>query len=817
MARYKSTYTTKPDISSIEGLASYARTKGFEREAEEATTTPKLSFLQRLGRGFTAFETGNAIYQTRYENKSFLKTYGQDVLKGLGAAFGGRETREVPKMTFKDIMVKEGFEDRPGKIDITDVVGLAGDILLDPLTWGGSFLGKGIAKTGKVGYGITKKIPKVGKIIGAGEDVVKGLFKPFHKISKLGKPGTAYQKNFLKYVKGTRSEVDDFVGELAVKAGATRKLKGAGELIGEAIETKVKTGSKLLDEVMDSLTKTQKKFTLQETKRGILQHELPDYMHHMLTPDAATFMQSGGNLTQFVKPIRVKLGAAKGRKIAGVVGDINKLYKKKLGFDLFEENAFKAFAKRGTDSIKAVNTYDFLERVGTQFGKKTGKDFIDEVGVKWVESTAKQLKGIRVPEAIAKHVDDVNKILTNDESTNQVLRFHDKVLSFWKGSVTGWFPAFHTRNALGGTFNNWIAGVHDIRLYKISEDIIKRKTGTFTLKSGKKISYDTIRAMLKENGVVGQTGFLDVAEYLSKEIDPTVLSKFKKLPQKFMGAIEDRLRTPLFIDGLRKGLNPEEAAKRVIKYHFDYMPEGFTAFEKNIMKRVIPFYTWTRHNIPLQLEQMIMKPGKYAGVFKTQRAFGAQPTSEEETVLPRWLKERFTIKAEGGYWSGIGTPLEEATEKLSAPLRGFGISMSPLLKIPMEQITGYNIFKDERISEDTYGKYYRNAPQFLKNWLKMKESTSKTGKKYYTVDPKRKYWLEVVGMRGLPTALRVANYTEDKHNLLTLITTIKKYDYEFEDLKRWSDRDKREELERKLIEAGELAEFSRTYIRKPKK
>lgn len=805
--------TVAKDITTPEGLARFAVEKGFEKEAKELVEAPKLSLLQRIGRVLTSFEIGNALYQKRYENKSFAKEYLTDIYKDVTTGITGRETRLTEKKAFKDILTEEGMKDRPGKLDSVDVIGLVGDIITDPTTFLGGFLGKGIAKTAKAGVRIAEKLPIAGKTIKTVEEGLAGLFKPFHEIEKLGEIGKQYRSNFEKYVKGTRAEMDNFMAEISARAREVKKIPEAGKKIGEAVETGTKIGDKLLDEVMDSLVANQNKFKQTEIARGILEHELPDYMHHMLTPEAADFLSKGGDLAQFVKPIRTRLGAVKERKIEGIVTEINKEYQKKLGFNLFEEDAFKAFAKRGVDSIRAINTHDFLTRVGEQFGKKAEKDFVDEFGVKFIETGAKELKGTRVPEAIAKHIDETKKFLTNDGATNKFLRLYDTLNNYWKGSVTGWFPAFHTRNAIGGVFNNWIAGLNNPLIYKTANDILRGGQGEILTKTGK-LSFDEIRKLLKEYGVIGQTGYLDVREFLQKEVAPSIFDKIAKLPQKVMGIVENNLRAPLFIDGLKKGMTAEEAAKRVIKFHFDYMPEGFTPFEKNVMKRIIPFYTWTRHNIPLQIEQMIMKPGKYAGIFKGFRAFGVQQSSEEEKILPRWLRERFTLKSEGGYWSGFGIPLEEATEKLSAPLRGFGISLSPFLKVPIERLTGYNIFKEEKISEDYYGKQYRNAPQFLKDWLQLKESVSKGGKKYYTVNPERRYWLEVIGARGLSTAMKLSNYTEDKKSLMTLITTITKYNYDLDDLKRWSDAERREKLEKLLIEAGELREFRRTYAPK---
>lgn len=947
-----SPYRQKREARELQALMNYAKKQGVEVKAQKALAgTEKLSTLERIGRGLTAFETGDALYGTLYEDKPFLKTYAMGIGKGLASAITGKDYyKEDPKKTFKDILTVEGMRDRPGKIDPVDIAGLAGDIFTDPTTFVGGFIGKGIAKSIKVGYGISKKIPVVGKAVAASEKGVRSLFEPFYKVEKLGETGKKYHATYNQYVKSTRNSVNDFLTESSKRAVAAEKIAGKGigaeiavakeagekikdiqearkyksaedfmnsqvkvfragepfdklkitdfgisvakkkstaEIFGgktrgieelfidkrakilkdipdsikvdenfdqniiqyakdrgfdgidiaregvdelriinpdilktksqltdfyaqavkeveEVVEAGGLTGNKLIDDIVNEMTNIQETMTKAEVKRGILPATLPNYVHHLLTPEAMNAIRKGGvDFTGLIKPIRVKLGAAKARKLEGTIKEINDELREKLGYNLFEPDYFKAFAKRGISSLQALKTYDFLKSTAAKFGKKSEVDIIDNFGVKYVSSKAPQLKGFKFPEPIAEHLDDVQKILSNDEATNAFIRTYDKVLGFWKGAVTGYFPAFHTRNAIAGIFNNWLAGINNPQIYLDAEKILQGASGSITTKAGKVISYDEIRRLVKDFGVTGQTGYLDVANYLQTKINPTLATKLRDAPSKVMGAIENRLRTPLFIDGLKNGLTAEQAAKRVIKYHFDYMPEGLTGFEKTIMRRLIPFYTWTRNNIPLQLEQIIMQPGKFASVFKTQRAMGLAPSTEEESVIPRWLRERFVVKGEGGYWSGLGLPIEDMVEKISQPLRGFGISLSPLIKTPLEMVTDYNVFKERVISEDIYGKQYRNMPDFLKKWMEFREEKTKTGT-YYTVNPHKKYWLELIGARGLSTALRLSNTSEDRKNLWTLITTITKYEYDIESLKQWSTREKREAVEKALYEAGLL-------------
>lgn len=771
---------------------------------------PQLSALQRFGRALTSFETGNAVYQSYYGDKPFLKTYLDDISLGIKSAWNGLDYRTTPKKTYKDILVKEGFKDRPGKVDTVDVLGFVADVVADPTTFFGGAIGKTALKGTKGGIKALKKAPIIGTKVESVLDTAGNMFVPFHSIKKLGVSGEAYVDQYLKFVKGTRANVDEFINSVISKTKEVKKQTGlsgseAGAKIGVAVETGKSTGIGFLDEIMDSLKKTQDSFTKQEVERGILDHQLPDYMHHMLSPEAADFMASGGNLTQFFRPIQVRLGAAKGRRITGkIVRDINEEYRSKLGFDLFEEDAFKAFGKRGVDSIKAVQTHDFLQRVGSLFGKKVDEGFVDQTGTKWIGVKAKELNGIKLPEPIAKQIDEFTSVITNDTSLKKFLNLYDKGQNLFKASVTGLFPAFHTRNLMGGIFNNYIAGVKNPAIYGQILDIL-RPGVEGTIKAGKKVyTYDDVRKLMKDHGVIGQTGILDVPQFLQKEINPSVGSKIKKAPAKVMGSVENFLRGSLFTDALKKGMSPEDAARKVIKYHFDYMPEGFTKFEGELMKRVIPFYTWTRNNIPLQLEQIIAQPGKYSGIFKLQRSIGVSPGSEEEKYLPSWMKDRILVKTEGGYWSGIGTPLEEAMEKIGDPKRGLAISLSPFVKAPIERMTGYNLFKEKRISEDVYGTRYKNMPEFLQNWLEFRKEETDDGRIFYKVNAEKRYWLELIAARGLSTTLALSQHVEDKSALTSLFTTIKKFNYSIDELKSWSDSEVREQLEEELEKRGIL-------------
>ncbi len=638
------------------------------------------------------------------------------------------------------------------------------------------------------------------------------------------------------------------VNPASVKSNAlSGKVAPLMETVAKPAEAAKTTGNKIVDDIMANIRGQHQQFATIEKEKGILDTELPDYVRHYLTPQGREFLnKTGMNINaELTKPLRVKNPFSKTRQLEGTIEGINKYFQGRYGVQLFEPDAFKAFAARKAEHIKAVNTYDFLTDVGKQFGKQaevvtkevkspiTGKMITKETvkpifenGIRYIESAVPQLKGTLLPEQIAKHVDDTYKTLTNEEATKKFLQMYDKVLGFWKGSVTGWFPSFHTRNTIGGMFNNWIAGVKSPARYLQADQIARGIEGTITTKVGTKYTYDQIRELASKLGAIGQPGYLDVMKEVEKDIGKGPVSKLMDLPKNAMEIVENRLRLPLFVDRLIKGDAPKEAAKAVFQYHFDYAPEALTGFEKNVMKRLMPFYRWTRGNIPLQLEQMAKQPGKYAaiGKFVGNMTSDKEKAKEEFASLPPYMREGLPIRLgeKNGiaqYLYGLGLPVEDVNriykESPQRTLASFVGELSPLLKYPIEVGTGQNLFTGEPISQSSSVFPFVNKIPGLREWLGVTEHTTKDGKTTYRADPYKLHFINTALGRFYNTAGKLTDdNTSAAVKFLYGLVGAKAKNVDIEKEKFYRQQELQDRLEQALENKGLIRQYERAYIPK---
>ena len=710
---------------------------------------------------------------------------------------------------------------------------------------------------------IAEKTPVLGKVYESAKDLAGKAFVPFKSIKDLpGRIGEDYVDKFSQFSKATRSEVGKAADE-AIDLGktATKELgKDAGTRVGRLIEgmTDIPTktaagveqvaakGNSVIDNIIGRIQGEHKRFATLEKERGLLDTELPDYLRHYLTPEGREFLTKNTDVAQeLLQKTRVSTPFAKERNLDDTIVNINNYFRKNHGVKLFEQDAFKAFGARKAEHVKAVNTYDFLTDVGKQFGKQaemvtkefkhpisgqmvkkeTAKPIFDN-GMRYIESTVPQLKGVLLPEQIVKHVEETYKVLTSDEATKGFLKIYDKALGFWKGSVTGWFPAFHVRNSVGGVFNNFIAGVKNPARYLQGDQIARGAKGSITTTLGTKYTYQQIKEIAERLGVVGQPGYLDVMREVEKDVGKGAVGKLMDLPKNAMEITENRLRLPLFVDRLIKGDAPEQAAKEVFKFHFDYAPEGLAPFEQNIMKRLLPFYRWTRGNIPLQLEQMVKQPGKYAalGKFVDNLQVDKEKAKEEFQYLPPYMREGLPIRLgeKNGfsqYLYGLGLPVEDINRLYKGSPRRTLASMvgelSPILKYPIEAATGQNLFTGEPIKEGSRVYPFVNAVPGLRDWLEVTEHKNKNGDVSYRANAYKLHFLNTALGRFYTTAGKLSDdNTSGVVKFLYGLVGAKAKSVDMEKEKFWRDRDIQDRLEEELESRGLINRFDSVYVPK---
>lgn len=418
-----------------------------------------------------------------------------------------------------------------------------------------------------------------------------------------------------------------------------------------------------------------------------------------------------------------------------------------------------------TATEKVSKRYALLDEVAARFST------VRPLGVYRHLAEDPRLAGRYFTKEAVVQVNKMNEMLKNAyHPSNDFVKMVDKVTSAWKSGVTIYAPSHHIRNLIGDTWMSWIAGVNSPQPYYAAAKVLKANKGRYAgsipdveklvapqaleQALGRGVTNIPVEAVVTKtkNGIkltaeqiyiaAHQRGLLLSARAIEDiYAEPLMPKVFGGKVQGFArGAAETRehyVRLAHFIDAISKDKGNslksifDNAAHTVRKWHPDGM--DLTNFERRYLRRIFPFYSWTRKAFPLVLEAMVMKPGKVLLPAKINEAIqGAVGIDASRTdpfpsdqMFPDWIKEKGIgpISATGGPLGMIAglsrqgdsggytivnpsNPMEDLISQFAgsgnprAPLQALGSSLNPLARIPIETTTDKQMFTDVPVSYD---------------------------------------------------------------------------------------------------------------------
>lgn len=343
----------------------------------------------------------------------------------------------------------------------------------------------------------------------------------------------------------------------------------------------------------------------------------------------------------------------------------------------------------------------------------------------WVEVPGlKELKGLKFAPDVARSLTDYSKAIKPDE-LNVAIRTFDQVQNWWKAQALV-APSYHVRNLAGNMWNNFLGGVKGLRPYVEAGQIQSGKPVQFTDDIGRLWDNARIMEAAKKSGVINEGWYAkDIDVALSSEFEGNSWNPLKqnfglyKANRQAGTVFENNSRLAHFIQRLKEGSTIDDAALSVKKYLFDYA--DLTTTEKEIFKRALPFYTWTRKNIPLQIEKLITEPAKFAILPKVQKGIESNVEKPDEKYLGDYIKDNVGVRVgtdEKGntfyFLMGSWLPSAQAIDFLSQPTENMVISLTPFIKTPIELWSNQSFFFEDSFGQPSKIERY---PQENQSWL----------------------------------------------------------------------------------------------------
>jgi len=659
------------------------------------------------------------------------------------------------------------------------LTGIAGDFGSDPLTYTPAALlsvpfrlAKGVGRLAKLDKGFASLV-KGNQNFFAGFNLYVGNAKKAKELSDK-------YRHFIEGAefKGLRSadELGAVIDDLARQSGVPREelMRGVIDNIETGtrkfklgkFETELQGLERHLVERNKQMLQIEQDLNVRISDLGVT------YFPHILTKEA---LQSGNfkkTLGDFLNKPNLTHASTKQRKLEDTIKNINRKNNKERG-DLFTTDVTEAMFIRNLRHANVVQSAKYIQDAKSKFGviiAGKGDDFANSLRAKGHRELKlsvpkdvspeflKKYQGTLFPDDVAQVIERQYKVMSNPKELENVLKVYDGVQNWWKKWTLGARPSYHARNFVGNVWNGYVGGLQNPMMYEKSGELMakafartgKRSDVTWDELGNFKVSgLDDTKPFLKgtkyteqqiydaavDHGVFGfkgqygadiplaQRSRLADTDPLWKKATLGVITPsaekniILKTGFKFGGAVENNARLALFMDGLSKGKNFDEAAKHVQKHLFDYKDLG--RFEESTLKRLVPFYTWSRKNIPLALETLVNHPDKVQKINIIRNNIEADISRPPPKDVPDYIKDQGGIftrqyakeqfydengKLKEGVAADMYTiysltgylPLMDVNRIIS-PESLITSMVSPIIKAPLEYFSNYDWFRQEDI------------------------------------------------------------------------------------------------------------------------
>jgi len=797
-SKYRS-QTKNYDVKNIESLRKVAKSFGAEvKEKKPSLFSRALDLISR------------PMYASAGAAKAVVK--GENILNEMRKGLYG-----IEKETYSDVLGEMGVKNKWAK----GGVGFALDIALDPTTYFGGTLIKGAAKSvGKIGSiagkGYARVAPKSAEAFGAAgknlKDALGHAFVPDYGTTAgvgdamriaLNKVGIAKEETINKYTsifkKLPQKEHEEFAKTL---------FEHKQKIIGK--KGRAMTKAQLNKIEPDWKSATQRNFFYKELKPAI-----DDLAKKADISDIDKF--------DFYIPSMKK---AKLPKTSGATIKVGKEgYKKEFKGLIKDEELlnkpFEAYTRREVEVVRDKIARGSISNAVKAYGSKEATD-IFSVAIRDKRVGGKILGYLKPEDASL-----VNNIMFPESKTIDLLAQatgYDKFTNWFKTAVTAYFPAFHVRNflsgnvqnyqALGGQAFNVVNHKNGLGFIKGTKNIIKFKNWTGTGKDMQKILAERFGGSSRYISDLGN----HIDDIMGADFKIKNMSKVN--PRRLGNFIETWQKATAVSAGLKKGYTLEKSLKFAEKAGFDY--SKITPFEQNVMKRIIPFYTFMRKNAELQAKTIAKRPERILNQIKFTGALstiaGGKMTEEDLKGLPDWALDGLGFKLkEGKYVNSFGLPLEEFTTRLQKPLGTTLASTNPIIKYPLESFTGYNFFREMPIKDidKIDAGIAEKLPEPVAKWLEL-SSYEYNGKTYYKANPKKLHIIENTPATRLFSTIKKA-FDDDvtsaeKVLAFSVGARIDTINTEMQEYFR--EKDMREDLEEALQRKGKGYEFKQFIVPK---